>query len=333
MNEESTKQRPIEELVTAAVEGSRSALEEIVLRIQDRIHQLALRMLSHPEDARDASQEILIKVITNLKGYRFEGPFAAWVFRIAANHLNTFRKSRMERFEISWDKACGLVDQAEARGWLSDPPAAPNKVLEIEARLRCTQALLTAMDRPHRLAFILGVVMDVSSRDGAYILDISPAAFRKRIFRARAKLKDFLAGNCGLFDPSNRCCCPGVLANHLQNQWISPESTVFMKSGCRTQSNEELVEYLRELDELSRVSILFKAYPESPCPPDISHKIKQIIDQNTYRVLADRAGLVQEGQRDRRSDRPVQQELPDATPRDGGEGSGGKRPAPLLHYH
>ncbi|MCF8063559.1 MAG: RNA polymerase sigma factor [Deltaproteobacteria bacterium] len=287
MNEAGTKQRPIEELVTAAVEGSRSALEEIVLRIQDRVYHLALRMLSHPEDARDASQEILIKVITNLKGFRFEGPFEAWIFRIAANHLNTFRKSRMEQFEISWDKACGLVDQAEARGWLSDPPAAPNRLLEIEARLRCTQALLTAMNRPHRLAFILGVVMDVSSRDGAYILEISPAAFRRRISRARAKLKAFLAGNCGLFDTSNRCSCPGVLANHLQNQWISPENPVFMKNGSRTQSNEDLAEYLKELDELSRVSTLFKAYPESPCPPDISHKIKRIIDQKTYRVLTD----------------------------------------------
>jgi RNA polymerase sigma factor (sigma-70 family) len=288
MNEASTAERPIEELVTEAVEGSRSALEEIVLRIQDRIYYLALRMLSHPEDARDASQEILIKVITNLKGFRFEGPFAAWVFRIAANHLNTFRKSRMERFEINWDKACGLVDQAEARGWLSDPPAAPNKVLEIEARLRCTQALLTAMDRPHRLAFILGVVMDVSSLDGAYILEISPAAFRKRISRARSKLKAFLAGNCGLFDASNRCCCPGVLANHLQNRWISQESPVFMQSGFRTQSNEDLAEYLKELDELSRVSTLYKAFPQSQCPTDISHKIKQILDQNTYRVLTDR---------------------------------------------
>ncbi len=70
MNEAGTNKRPMEELVIEAVEGSRSALEEIVLRIQDRIYHLALRMLSHPEDARDASQEILIKVITNLKGFR-----------------------------------------------------------------------------------------------------------------------------------------------------------------------------------------------------------------------------------------------------------------------
>ena len=285
MNREDKDQRPLEEAVIEALDGSRQALEEIALRIQDRIFGLALRMLSHPEDARDAAQEILIKVMTRLETFRAEGPFQAWVFRIAANHLLTVRKSRMERFEISWEKACELVDQAEARGWLSNPPAAPDRVLEIETRLRCTQALLTAMDRPHRLAFILGVVMDVSSQTGAYILDISPAAFRKRVSRAREKILAFLVAHCGLFEASNRCNCPGVLANHLQNRWTSPDQPVFMKKNDQAVSNETLKDCLRELDQLSRVSTLFKAYPDTSCPRSVQDMIKRIMDQGSHRVL------------------------------------------------
>jgi RNA polymerase sigma factor (sigma-70 family) len=263
------KQTPIMEVVNEAIAGSSDALEAIVLRYRNRIYGLALRMLSHPEDAKDATQEILIKVVTNLKTFRFQGAFQAWVYRIAANHLTTARKSRMERFEVSWEKAVGLVDQAEARGWLADPPAAPSKVLEIEARLRCTQALLTAMDRPHRLAFILGVVMDIPSREGAWILEISPEAFRKRISRARGHLKAFLMNQCGLFDSANRCSCSGVLANHLQNQWISHDKPVFMKKGCQAQTNEALKDCLRELDELSKVATFFKSFPDSPYTQDI----------------------------------------------------------------
>ncbi|WP_155310513.1 RNA polymerase sigma factor [Desulfosarcina ovata] len=195
----------IEEVIHEALGGSNDAFEEIVQRFQDSIYALSLRMLSHPEDAKDATQEILIKVIRNLESFRFEGAFKAWVFRIAANHLNTVRKSRMERFEVSWEKAVQLVDQAEANGWLADPPAVPSKMLEIETRLRCTQALLTAMNRPHRLAFILGVIMDVSSQEGAYILEISPEAFRKRISRARGHLRTFLKQHCSLFESVNRC--------------------------------------------------------------------------------------------------------------------------------
>lgn len=279
------------EVINRALEGSNDAFEEIVRRFQDRIYALSLRMLSHPEDAKDATQEILIKVIKNLDSFRFEGTFQAWVFRIAANHLNTVRKSRMERFEISWEKAVQLVDQAEAKGWLANPPAVPSKMLEIETRLRCTQALLTAMNRPHRLAFILGVIMDVSSREGAYILGISPEAFRKRISRARGHLKAFLKHHCSLFEIGNRCSCPGVLANHLQNGWTLPDKPVFMKNGYKTQSNEMLKDCLKELDELSKVAILLKSFPESPYPQDQSkqdqsQKIKKILNDGKYRVLA-----------------------------------------------
>lgn len=285
MKREDKDQRSLEEAVIEAVDGSRPALEEILLRIQDRIFGLALRMLSHPEDARDATQEILIKVMTRLETFRAEGPFQAWVFRIAANHLLTVRKSRMERFEISWEKACASVDQAEARGWLSNPPAAPDRVLEIETRLRCTQALLTAMDRPYRLAFILGVVMDVSGQDGAHILDISPAAFRKRVSRAREKILAFLVTHCGLFEETNRCSCPGILANHLQNKWTNPHKPIFMKENIQAISNETLKDCLKELDQLSRVSTLFKAYPETPCPRSVRDMIKHIMDQGAHRVL------------------------------------------------
>jgi RNA polymerase sigma factor (sigma-70 family) len=287
MEKNQLKKHPIKDVVNEAQTGSSRAVEEIVLRFQSRIYGLALRMLSHPEDAKDATQEILIKVIANLKRFRFEGGFQAWVYRIAANHLKTTRKSRMERFEISWEKAVWLVDQAAAKGWLANPPAAPSKMLEIEARLRCTQALLTAMDRPHRLAFISGVVMDISSREGAWILEISPAAFRKRISRARGHLMRFLTNHCGLFDRSNRCSCPGVLANHLQNRWIIQDQPMFMNSADQAESNETLKDCLRELDELSKVSVLFKSFPSAPCPHDRLEMIKEILREDTYRVLAD----------------------------------------------
>ena len=147
--------RPIEQLVTTAVEGSRQALEEIVRRIQKPVYNLALRMLFHPADAEDAAQEILITVITNLRSYRFEGPFQAWVMRIAANKLKGFRKSLAERKFYSLDHAETVMDKAEARGWFKNAPDAPEPYLEAEMRIACTQAMLLVLDRPHRLAFIL----------------------------------------------------------------------------------------------------------------------------------------------------------------------------------
>ena len=56
----------IEKQVELAVVGEKKALENLVRHIQDGVYRLALRMLAHPQDAEDAAQEILIKVITHL---------------------------------------------------------------------------------------------------------------------------------------------------------------------------------------------------------------------------------------------------------------------------
>lgn len=70
----------MEDLVERAKMGNKDVLEELIRRIQDRIYGLALRMLFIPADAEDASQEILVKVITHLGTFKEESRFEAWVF-------------------------------------------------------------------------------------------------------------------------------------------------------------------------------------------------------------------------------------------------------------
>ena len=65
----------LEDSVELAQAGNKVALENVIEQIQGRIYGLALRMLWHPEDARDATQEILIRVITHLGGFRRESAF------------------------------------------------------------------------------------------------------------------------------------------------------------------------------------------------------------------------------------------------------------------
>ena len=276
-----------EQLVAQAGQGSRQALEKLVRQIQGPVYGLALRMLFHPADAEDAAQEILIKVITNLKGFRGEGPFMAWALRIAANHLKGVRKSRAERREMDLDQAQAVIDQTQAKGWFSQPLEAPQPLLEMEMRSACIQALLLALDRPHRLAFILGTVMEVSSQEGAFIMEITPEAFRKRLSRARQRIKDFLALNCGLFDEANPCRCSGVLRAHLEHGWINPHKTIFAQAQDPPDDVMTLLAYMKEVDELGRVSALFKAYPRDALPTDFAAMVKQLLDAKQYRVLND----------------------------------------------
>ncbi|MEK7424443.1 MAG: RNA polymerase sigma factor [Actinomycetota bacterium] len=90
-------------MVLAAQRGDAAALEQVVLSVRDRVYRLSLRMTTRPPDAEDATQEILIRMITRLSTFRDDAAFSTWVHRIAVNHLLDRSRSCVERMEMSFD--------------------------------------------------------------------------------------------------------------------------------------------------------------------------------------------------------------------------------------
>ena len=77
----------LQAFVDKATAGDKKALETLVAGVQDMVFNLSLRMLGTFADAEDATQDILLKMITHLSTFRGESAFTTWVFRIAVNHL------------------------------------------------------------------------------------------------------------------------------------------------------------------------------------------------------------------------------------------------------
>ena len=145
----------LEALLERARDGDGESLERLVEQIQRPIYNLALRMLWHPEDARHATRDILVRVITHLGSFRGESRVPTWVFRIAANYLTTARRSRVEAAAYTFDRFAnelrdGLADFRDAEAWPRD-----KALLLEEVKVGCMRGLLTCLDRPHRLAYIL----------------------------------------------------------------------------------------------------------------------------------------------------------------------------------
>lgn len=180
----------LEQYVRQAKNGNLQALEEVVCGIQEKIYGLALRMLGHQEDAEDETQEILIKVITHLSDFREESAFSSWVYRIACNHLLTARKKRSECMGLTFD----LLEESLSDGIENKEPltvSGPERdVLLEETRLGCMQGALICLTREVRIAVILGEQYGVTSKEGAFILDITPELFRKRLSRGRKSLQN-----------------------------------------------------------------------------------------------------------------------------------------------
>ena len=198
--------------IALAKEGDAKALETLIRGVQGRVHKLALRMLADPTAAQDATQEILIRIVTKLSTFREDSRFETWTYRVATNYLLTARKIIANDPNLSFqmftdDLLGGLADEQNK--------APEDHVMLNELRIKCTMAMLLCLDRDHRAAYVLGEILEFDHAEAAAVLEISPSNFRKRLSRARADVREFTASICGLANPSAPCSCPKRLTTAM----------------------------------------------------------------------------------------------------------------------
>ena len=194
----------IEELARRALAGDRDAVEELVRALQGDVYGLALRMLWNREDAEDATQEILVRTVTRLAQFDFRSTLKTWVYRIAVNYILDVKKSPVERLQLTFERFAADLEE----GLSSDGPAdAERSLLTEEVKIGCTLGMLQCLDRPHRLAYIVGEILETSGPEAADLLGISPALFRKRLQHARAAIESFTRTYCGLATDAAACAC------------------------------------------------------------------------------------------------------------------------------
>ncbi len=275
----------IEDLVGKAKQGDKQALDGLIRSVQDKVYGLAMRMLCHPADAEDATQEILVKVITHLSAFRQESAFSTWVYRIASNHLLTTHKRRVERREITFEECEASGDAGLAAPWTNLVPEAEQSLLAQEVMMSCIHVLLLCLDRELRLAYILGELFDVTGDQGAFILDTTPAAFRKRLSRARALLRDFMQERCGLVDSSNPCQCARQVSYAINTRRIDHVRLPFARHARLDRAGSVTQEQLAELSEIQRVAVLFRSLPEYAAPDKFADGLKDLIESGRIDLL------------------------------------------------
>src|SRR5262249_11263396 len=125
-------------LVARARSGNREALEELVRRHQGWIYNIAVRMLYHPHDAEDATQEILIKAVTQLSSFEGRSSFRTWLYRIVVNHVLNMKRGRLEQTSISFHSYGHELDNTPDLD-LPDPTSVPAdaRLLVAEAMISC----------------------------------------------------------------------------------------------------------------------------------------------------------------------------------------------------
>lgn len=263
------------DLVKQAQTGERHAVELFVRAIQPNVYKLAQRFLFIPADADDATQEILLKIITKLAQFDFRSHVNTWVYRVASNHLLDIKKTTpIHAFsfeEFAQDLNDGLDLQAQ-----SQPE---DEKLYGEIRIGCTLALLHCLNPETRISYILGEILELDHQQAADVLQISTPTYRKRLSRARNQLIEFMQTQCGLVNQHNTCRCNKRVDKAKQLGRIDPNRLIFITSDHAVKQFPEVLSQIRELEETQRVAALYRAQVEPECSNEFTTWLRGVISQ------------------------------------------------------
>ncbi len=255
--------KEIVELVDAARGGDQQALETLIRSVQDMIFNLSLRMLGTVPDAEDATQEIIIRILSKLATFRKESAFSTWVYRLAVNSLINYKKSMFSEHPLSFeyygqDIRYGKTDEVEdlVEGLCKE------QCVE-ELKMSCTNVMLQCLEPESRCIFILGTMFKMDSKVTAEVLNITPENYRQKLCRIRKKVANFLSEYCGL-SGTGMCNCHKRINYALSEHRINPKKLEF--NSLTPLEGKIVKEYTEEMEELYELALTFENFPNYKSP-------------------------------------------------------------------
>ena len=213
--------------------GEQAAFGLLVETYQRPVFALTYRMLGDLTEAEDAAQETFLRAYARLDQYDPGRKFSTWLFSIANYHcIDRLRKRRVQ--------FVGL-DESPVVFSLEGDSAQPERDTLAAEQAEEMQALVNQMEPDYRTPLVLRYWHDCSYQEIADVMDISMAAVKSRLFRARKKL-------ASLYEvaqqphrlwsrPRLPLACPGQTARKAQvtRRTNRPPSSIRQVSDCGTE--------------------------------------------------------------------------------------------------
>lgn len=248
-------------LVQLAMNGDKKALQNLIIRHQLFIYNLALKMTKSIEDAEDLTQEVFIKAITSLSKFEGKSKFRTWLYRITVNHFLNTKKRKSELKTVDFETYFNSIDAMPSNELTNQEQNDLTDSIE-ELRISCTAGMLLCLDREQRMIYILGEMFDIEHNLGSEIMGITAGNFRIRLMRARQDLYNWMNERCGLVNKSNPCRCAKKTRAYINAGVVDPNNLKFNtrhKKKIYELSEQKAVSITNTIDDLHKN--IFQQHP------------------------------------------------------------------------
>jgi RNA polymerase sigma-70 factor (ECF subfamily) len=183
-------------LVRQCWQGDSAAIERLILRYQNRIYNVILKICADPDDAAELTQDTFVKIIENIDNFQGRSSFYTWAFRIAVNlALNYCRRNARHGFSSLDAEQVGNNGRPGKvlRELLSNEDSLdPAAVAQNKELCRIVIDSLKKLDDAQRAVVVLRDIEGMNYNQIAHVLDIELGTVRSRLSRGRRKLRQIL---------------------------------------------------------------------------------------------------------------------------------------------
>ncbi len=180
------------ELIDRTVKGDTAAFDKLVVKYQDRIFNIAYRMLGSYEEARDAAQDAFVNVYKSLGDFRKESSFYTYLCRIVMNLCkNRLRKLSQGSKVVSMD-APVMLDDDEVRMEIPDKAESPRDEFDRRDKQSRMQDAINSLEEDEKAVVVMRDIEGLSYDEIAGSLSLSLGTVKSKLHRARQLLKEKL---------------------------------------------------------------------------------------------------------------------------------------------
>lgn len=176
-------------IIEKVLGGDANAFEELVLKYEKTVYNLALRMVGDRDDAFDMTQEAFIKAYGSLSSFRGDSKFSVWIYRITTNVCLDFLRSKSRKQQVSLTVS---DDDEDAQLDIPDPKADPEQQLMQKMSMQSVEEGLKTLPDKQRQILVMRELGGMSYAEIGAALSLEEGTVKSRIFRARKRLCTFL---------------------------------------------------------------------------------------------------------------------------------------------
>ncbi len=184
-------------LIENAQCGDMDSFNELVLKYQDMMFRISLRILNDESSADDATQNAMIQAFRNIKSFR-GGSFRSWLARVTVNASYDEMRRWRRQASMSFEPVNSEGDEIESLPWMMDHSAGPEERFDSVELRDALQHCVKALNSEYRLVVVLVDVEGMSYEEVARVANIPVGTVKSRLARARMQLRKSLQSYRGL---------------------------------------------------------------------------------------------------------------------------------------